>query len=73
MKVISGHLTANDKKKINLMLSENSMTAKFGNSIFQLTENCGIYSCKKTIKDRGMIPCPGSELRFSTYCSTFKP
>ena len=31
-----------------------------------------VYTVRKVMKDRGMIPCPGSELRLSSYKSTFK-
>ena len=70
---LSGHLTAHDKKAIlavmNLGLSEGQVGKK-SYSIKPVGDNT--LWVQITLKDRGMIPCPGSALRLSTYSHTFK-
>lgn len=75
MKVLTGHLTNSDKKAIKEGLvsipTGAVLSFKSGRAYYYITEQNGTFTVKKQIKDRGMIPCPGSELRLSTYTSTF--
>jgi len=70
---LSGHLTAHDKKAIlavmNLGLTQGHVGKK---TIFITPAENNSFSVKISMKDRGMIPCPGSALRLSTYSHTFQ-
>lgn len=74
MKVLTGHLTATDKRNIKLMLDSKSSSASINGITYSITKNWkeDTYTVKRTKKDRGMIPVPGSPLRFTTDTSTFK-
>ena len=73
MKVLTGHLTATDKKAIKAILEAGMTSAKVGRKTFFLSvDNEGTYTVRKQFMNRGMIPCGGSPLRLSTYTSTFK-
>ena len=71
MKVIEGHLTATDKKAIKAILSANLFSGKVGKKDYYLTVTGGIYTVKQIVKDKGLIPVPGSALRLSIYTSKF--
>lgn len=72
MKVLTGHLTQTDKSIINQMFILSLKSAKSKRKFFHITEENGIYTVKIQQNDRGLIPCPGSELRLSTNTATFK-
>jgi hypothetical protein len=71
MKVLTGHLTTTEKKHITAILDQGLTAGKVAgkNYWLQITDN--VYTVKIQQKDRGLIPCEGSELRLSTYTSTF--
>ena len=72
MKVLTGHLTATDKKAIKAIMEAGLMKGKVGRKSYFITKSGDVYSVKYTIMDRGMISVPGSPLRLSTYSSSFK-
>lgn len=71
MRVVSGHLTATNKKAIKAILAAGLTEGKVGNTSYQLHIIDGVHQVKMYTKDRGMIPCPGSALRVSTYLASF--
>lgn len=74
MKVLTGHLTAGNKKAITEILRLKLNCGRIGNTTYLLKEFDtirGVYTVTIIKKDRGLIPCPGSELRESKYTSTF--
>ena len=72
MKVISGHLTLGNKQAIKAILNNNLLSGRVGKTTYVISEINGIHTVKMYIKDRGLIPCPGSPLRISTYTASFK-
>lgn len=72
IKILEGHLTATDKKAINALLDAGALVGKVGKKTFCITEKDGIYHATYHVKDRGLMPVPGSTLRISTYKATFK-
>jgi hypothetical protein len=73
MKTLTGHLTATNKKAIQAILNLGLTSAKVNNINYFLTEKeNGLFEVKIQKMDRGLIPCPGSELRLSTSIATFK-
>jgi len=72
MTTLTGHLTAIEKKAIKAILSLNLLTGRVGKKDYHLSLLEGIYTVKIYQYDRGLIPCPGSKLRLSTYIHTFK-
>lgn len=71
MKVLTGHLTATEKKVIKAMTSQNLSSGNVRKVNYFLSESKGVHTVKIQKKDRGLIPCAGSELRVSTYSATF--
>jgi len=71
MKVIEGHLTAHDKTAIKAILAAGSTAGQIGKKSFYIFNTEGVYTVKIATKDRGLIPCTGSELRISTYTHKF--
>lgn len=71
MKVIQGHLTAHDKKAIKAILNLNLAAGVVNRKTYHLFNNGDNYTVKITQKDRGLIPCAGSQLRESTYTHKF--
>ena len=71
METLTGHITATEKKHIKAILNANLMAGKIGRKNYFLSLSKGIYTVKVQENDRGMIPVAGSELRLSTYISTF--
>jgi len=70
IKVLDGHLTAHDKKVINQMMDNNMDSGKVGKKTFIIKDlGDGKYHITQKIKDRGMIPVPGSAFRISTHIS----
>ncbi len=71
MKVIEGHLTAGDKKAVKAIIKMGIVYGKVGRASYQIIEGDGkgTYKIEKFIKDRGLIPVPGSPLRVSKYVS----
>lgn len=72
MKVLTGHLTPVNKKAIKAILTIGITTGKVNRTSYFITSENGVYTVKMIVKDRGLIPVPGSELRLSTYKATFK-
>jgi hypothetical protein len=70
MKVLSGHLTATEKKHIKAILDQNLMTGKIGRKSYWLSLNEGLYTVKVMQNDRG-LGWIGSELRQSVYTHQF--
>jgi hypothetical protein len=71
MKILTGHLTAHDKKAIKAILGAKLTTGKVGKKNYFIEQNNGLYTVTYKVMDRGLIPCPGSQLRLSTYKATF--
>jgi hypothetical protein len=71
MKSIKGHLTANEKKAIKAILDAGLLHATVGRKTYLIAKEGHEYTAKITVKDRGLIPCPGSQLRISTYNHRF--
>lgn len=73
MEILTGHLTGTEKKAIRAILEGNTSSGRVGKKDYILTElSKDEYMVKILQVDRGMIPCPGSPLRISTYTSTFR-
>jgi len=72
MKVLTGHLTATEKKVVKQIIQNNWVYGKVGLKTFFVTKDNENFNVKIQVKDRGLIPCPGSQLRLSTYLSTIK-
>jgi hypothetical protein len=70
MNVLSGHLTATEKKHIQAILSQNLMTGKVGRKSYLLQLDSGVYTAKVMQNDRG-LGLIGSELRQSVYTHRF--
>lgn len=70
--VLQGHLTAKDKTAIKALLDAGLAVGKVGKKTYSITENNGLYDVSFKIKDKGLIPVPGSAFRISTYTATFK-
>jgi hypothetical protein len=71
MKVLTGHLTNTDKKAVTAIMEAGLNAGKVGKATYYISNTGTLFTVKKVIKDRGLIPCAGSSLRFSTYTSTF--
>ena len=71
MKVITGHLTASNKKAIKAILKANLTAGKVGKTSYFLSVEGEVYTVKIQKKDRGMVPVCGSRIRLSTYTATF--
>ena len=71
MKVLTGHLTATEKRHIKALFEANLMAGKINRKMYFITENAGVYTVKVSQRDRGMMPVPGSPLRISVNTSTF--
>ena len=63
MKVLTGHLTATERKAVKAMIANDWNFAETKTMRFELTFGGGVYVLKTSKRDRGMIPCGGSELR----------
>lgn len=73
MKVLTGHLTQGNKDAIRAILAQGLMAGKVGRTNYQLSNDGSTFTVIISQRDRGMIPCGGSQLRTSHYTSTFKP
>lgn len=78
MKVLTGHLTAHEKKVIKAILRSAAQQAPFfgvsasvGRKTYKISTVGNGYSVVITQKDRGMMPVAGTKLRLSSYTSTF--
>lgn len=71
MKVIDGHLTAGDRKAVQAIMAAGMMEGRVGRANYRIEFDNGVYVVTKMIKDRGLIPVPGSEFRISKYVSRF--
>ena len=71
MKTIAGYLTPTEKKAIKAILNSGKMDGKVGKKNYILYEVKGVYTVKIVVQDRGLIPVPGSILRWSTYTHEF--
>jgi hypothetical protein len=72
IKVLTGHLTATEKSVINQMLHLNITQGKTPKKLYNLSKENNLYTVSIFQNDRGLIPCPGSQLRQSKNTSTFK-
>lgn len=72
MKVLKGHLTATEKKIIKEMLKQGLTEGCVRKRNYFIFEDNGVYTVKIQKMDRGLVPCPGTKLRLSTYTNTFK-
>jgi hypothetical protein len=72
MKILTGHLTSGNKNAIMAILNHNLTEGKVGITNYFLTKQDGIYTVSIIKSDRGLIPCPGSELRKRMSIVTFK-
>ncbi|QEM07897.1 hypothetical protein DIU31_031960 [Mucilaginibacter rubeus] len=70
--VINGHLTAKDKAAIKALLAAGLTIGKVGRKTYSIAENNGLYAVSYKIRDKGLVPVPGSAYRLSTYSATFK-
>lgn len=71
--MLSGHLTATEKKVVKLMLSKNMMSGRVNNKDYFLTDiGDGKWEVVLKYMDRGLIPVPGTKLRLSTYRSVIR-
>lgn len=70
--VIDGHVTAKDKAAIKAMIASGLSVGKVGRKTYSITENNGLYTVSYKVKDKGLIPVPGSAYSISTYSATFK-
>lgn len=71
IKVLTGHLTPKDKQAIKAILDSNLKCGRVGKADYFISQNEALYTSNKVVKDRGLIPIAGSQLRLSTYKSTF--
>lgn len=71
MRVIEGHLTAADRKAVSAIMDAGMNEGKVGRASYSISHENGVYTVVKAIKDRGLIPVPGSEFRISRYTSKF--
>lgn len=71
MKVLTGHLTQDEKKAIKAILSAGLDCGKVGKTSYYISSQENVFTVKTKKIDRGLIPCPGSPLRVSTYSATF--
>ncbi len=72
MKVLTGHLTATEKKVVKQIIQNSWNYGKVGLKTYFVEKNNDVFNVKIQIVDRGLIPCPGSKLRLSTYLSIIK-
>jgi len=70
MKVLTGHLTATNKKHIKAILAAGLTEGKINRITYYLTRLEGVYVVEYRQNDRG-LGFIGSELRESTYKATF--
>jgi hypothetical protein len=71
-KVIEGHLTTREKKVVKYMLENKLNAGKAGKKNFLITKKDEYTEVKIKVIDRGLIPCPGSSERLSTYTHKIK-
>lgn len=72
MKVLTGHLTVTEKSVIKQMFNLKLTSAKTPKKIYYLNQEEDIYTITIEQRDKGLIPCAGSQIRTSKYKSTFK-
>lgn len=70
MKVLSGHLTQNERKIIKQMIDQGLTQAQAGRKFYRINQDGNEYQAEISQRDRG-IGLIGSELRVSTYRSRF--
>lgn len=71
MKTILGHLTASEKTAIKAILGANLQSGRVGRKNYFISSEGEIFTVKIAVMDRGLVPCPGSPLRLSTYTHKF--
>ena len=71
MKVIKGRLTEAEKQAIKAILTAGPTEGKVRGKNYYISLTEGVYTVKIVKQDRGLIPCPGSPLRTSTYTHQF--
>jgi len=70
IKVLSGHLTATDKRVVAHMIEKEIWQGSVGKSNWFIKElGNGKYDITQQVKDKGLVPVPGSKFRISTYKS----
>ena len=72
IKTLQGHLTTADKKAIKAILALGILSGKVGRKSYFISQVNELYAVRYIIKDRGMMPVPGSKPRLSTYNAVFK-
>jgi hypothetical protein len=71
--ILEGHLTPQDKKVVKYMLDNKMKAGKVGKKHFTIIPFSGnTYQLLIKVKDRGLIPCAGSQLRISFYKHKFQ-
>jgi hypothetical protein len=71
MKVLTGHLTATNKKHIKAILEADLLKARINTIDYFLSLKNDIYTVKTAQKDRG-FGFIGNEFRITIYTATFK-
>ena len=67
IEIIDGYLTASEKKVVKHMLDNEISAGKAGKRNFFIVDKGEYTEVKIKVIDRGLIPCPGSPLRTTTY------
>jgi len=70
--VLQGHLTAKDKAAIKALLASGLTIGKVGRKTYAIIEKHGLYEVSYKVKDKGLIPVPGTAYRISTHSAIFK-
>lgn len=71
IKILSGHLTVTDKRAVSAMIEAGANSANSARASYVISagDGHGWYRVEKFVRDRGIIPVPGSPLRMSKYVS----
>ena len=73
IKVLSGHLTATDKRAVKHMIEKEIWKGRVGKSDWFIKDlGKGKYDITQKIKDKGLVPVAGTKFRISTYKSTIE-
>ena len=73
IKVLSGHLTATDKRAVKHMIEKEIWKGRVGKSDWFIKDlGKGTYDITQKIKDKGLVPVAGTKFRISTYKSTIE-
>jgi hypothetical protein len=73
IKVLSGHLTATDKRAVKHMIEKEIWKGRVGKSDWFIKDlGKGKYDITQKIKDKGLVPVAVTKFRISTYKSTIE-